>query len=139
MRKYLELKNKSGMSFIEIIVVIIILMILILTSYLVVPAQLMKARDASRKADLLKIRTALEEYYDSQGHFPDKLTECDQPFILGETTLINSLPCDPITHQPYYYETKKGEDTSYYRLYTLLENDHDISIDFCQMSWRLWL
>jgi general secretion pathway protein G len=132
MRKHLDLKNKSGMSFIEIIVVIIILMMLILTSYLVVPRQLMKARDASRKADLLKLRTALEEYYDSQQHFPDKLPECGQPFILGETTLINSLPCDPITHQAYYYETKKGEDTSYYRLYTLLENDQDISIDFAK-------
>jgi Tfp pilus assembly protein PilE len=131
MRKYLDPKNKSGMSFIEIIVVIIILMILILTSYLVVPHQIAKARDASRKADLIKIRNSLEEFYDSRGYFPDKLPSCDNPFILGETTLMTSTPCDPKTNQSYYYETKKGE-ASYYRLYAQLEVDQDISIDFAR-------
>lgn len=132
MKKHLSSKNSPGVTLIEVLIVILILMILILASYLIVPHQIAKARDASRKADLLKIRTALEEYYDSQGEFPGELPKCGEPLILGKTTLINNLPCDPITNQSYYYETKRGGDTSYYRLYANLENNDDISIDFAK-------
>jgi len=111
----------------EILVSIILLSLLVVTSYLAIPKLIAKSFDARRKADLNKIKINLEIYYSFAEEFPRNLPNCGQPLVYKTQTILASMPCDPVTKQPYYYQTKTGSPQSY-RLYTLLADTQDISI-----------
>lgn len=66
----IKLKNKSGFTLVELLVVISI--IGLLSSFAVVSLNdaRIKARDALRKGDTAQIRTALDIYYDDNGRYP---------------------------------------------------------------------
>lgn len=90
-------------------------------------AQLMKSRDARRKADLKKIQNVLEDYLNDSGYYPGT-------FICGDTqgTLLegyaNEVPCDPVNNIYYNYFYSYDSLTprkSWYKIYTKLENTND--------------
>jgi len=89
--------------------------------FLTVMVQIGKARDAQRKADLDKIRKALEDWFDDYGRFPQTgdFPDCGQGF--GRYLAI--FPCDPRTRQPYTYVTDASG--SWFKLYTSLERVQD--------------
>lgn len=118
----------KGTSLLEILVVIAIISILAITSYLAVPPQIIKALDARRKSDLHKIKTNLEIYYSLAEEFPKDLPNCGQPLQYHGEIISASIPCDPTTKQPYYYQVRPGDTPQYYRLYTILANTQDLSI-----------
>lgn len=102
-------------------------MILIISAYLIVSSQIVKAYDARRKANLDLLRLNLEIYYSFAEEYPMKIPDCGQPLVYKTQTILDSIPCDPQTRQDYYYQTKGGNPQSY-RLYTHLKNIQDISI-----------
>jgi len=98
-----------------------------MTSYLVIPKLIEKAFDARRKADLDRIKKNLEIYYSFANEFPTDLPDCNEPLLYKNQVIISALPCDPVTREPYYYQTRPGNYDSY-RLYAILENGDDVSI-----------
>jgi Tfp pilus assembly protein PilE len=120
-------KKSRSFSLFEILITVLLLSALIVTSYLAIPKLIEKAYDARRKADLNKIKTNLEIYYDFAKEFPATLPDCGQPLFYRTQILISSFPCDPVTKLPYYYQTKSG-NTQSFRLYAILANSQDVSI-----------
>jgi len=124
---------------IEFLVVAAIISLLILATLFGVQLQLMRARDAHRKADLEKLKVAFEHYYSDNDCYPDYDifynggVEPD-PAICGQaipelTPYLNQIPCDPETGLPYAYYPPEGKTSCEgYRLYTKLENDQDQGI-----------
>lgn len=123
----LPYKKSQGFSLLELLIAVFIISLLIITSYLFLPNLIRKAFDARRKSDLEKIKTSLEIYYNFENRYPDVLPECSQPLSYGTQNILPSFPCDPVTHQPYYYQTKKINSQSF-RIYALLANPDDPSI-----------
>lgn len=121
------LVKSRGFSLMELLTAVIIISLLTLSSYLVIPKLISKAFDARRKSDLNKIKNSLEIYYNFENKYPNELPECGQPLLYGNQVILPAFPCDPITHQPYYYQTKKI-NTQSFRLYTMLSNWNDPSI-----------
>ena len=65
-----SMKNKRGFTLIELLVVIAIIGILSSVVLASLNSARAKARDASRIATLVQIRTALELYYNDRGYYP---------------------------------------------------------------------
>lgn len=126
-----NLRWLRGITLLEILITIIILSILILSSFLVLPSHIAKSRDATRKTNLHRVKTALNEYYYEAGNFPLTLPDCDQPLKIGNEVILNKIPCDPKTKSPYFYQINIGQPDSF-RMYTNLENITDLSISFVQ-------
>jgi prepilin-type N-terminal cleavage/methylation domain-containing protein len=118
---------RKGITLVELLTTITVVSILAITAYLVVPPQINKAFDARRKADLYQIKFNLEIYYGMAEQFPRNLPGCGRPLTYNDEIILTSMPCDPTTKRPYYYQTKGGNPESY-RLYTLLANTQDPSI-----------
>lgn len=124
--------NKSSgksVSLIEILIVISLLGAFVLLVFIEVQAQLKKSRDARRKLDFNSMRNVLEDYYDTRRCYPQTLPNCNQSFVLGNTTLLASIPCDPKSKASYYYLSDGGSCSSWFKLYTNLEISTDRLID----------
>jgi len=121
-------KTYRSYSLFELLIAIVVLSLLIIASYLIVPKLIQRAFDARRKADLDKIKKNLEMYYSLADEFPETLPNCGQPLVYKNQVLLSSFPCDPVTKEPYYYQTKRINNKIAYRLYAMLANDNDSSI-----------
>lgn len=102
----------KGYTLAEILVVVTIIVILGLAILVGINpiAQIFKGYDARRRADLVKIKIALEGYYsDHECYpvFPKKIWingfqrasyDCDSDFL---KPYLDSMPCDPNTKEPY--------------------------------------
>lgn len=121
------MKNKSlkGFSFFELLVTISILLILIISSFLIIPTQIIKAKDARIKADLHQIYMSLEDYYDSENSFPQTFPDCNQPLIKDGHVYIPNIPCNPFDKSNYLYTS--GSDTfgKWFKVYAKLKNTKD--------------
>lgn len=125
-KKYINRKKKNGFTMIEMLVVLTILGSATTFGVMSVQSSLTKSRDAQRKSDLETIKVALENYYNDNRCYPQDaafLQSCDQPFA----TYIPSVPCDPITREPYHYVPLSNACLGY-RLHAGLENSDDPSI-----------
>lgn len=119
-------KTNRAFSLFELLIAIVLLSLLIMTSYLVIPKLIEKAFDARRKADLDKIKKNLEMYYSLADEFPVILPACGQALVYKTQVILPPIPCDPVTKESYYYQTRPGVYDSY-RLYALLANTNDSS------------
>lgn len=119
--------KRYGFVFIELAVVLSILAVLAVSVSVVVPPMIEKAYDARRKDDLHKIKNHMEEYYGYAAAYPAVLPECGKEFLYKDNVLLKEFPCDPVSHQPYYYQLK-NDDAQAYRIYAALTNKQDISI-----------
>ncbi len=124
-----------GFSLLEVLIVVAILGILLIAGMFFMQRHLMRARDAQRKSDLDRIRTAFEEYYNDYRCYPAPgyLTVC------GSTALspyLKEIPCDPLTKEPYAYFGLNGNVCSGYRILVKLEiqNDQDILTIGCDFT-----
>lgn len=112
-----------GLSLIETLIVITILAILILMGIMAMQKQITKGRDAERKADLEKIKLALEDYYNDNDCYPVAtwLVICGASL----SPYLKEIPCDPQTGDPYEYLPVAS--CAGYRVLTALENQNDPS------------
>lgn len=125
----MKLIRKKGFTIIELLVVLGLLALLAITAFIAVPTQLKKARDARRKSDFQRIKTALYDYYFDNDCFPKRndFPECGGDFGTNGEVYLNDFPCDP-SDEPYVYASKGG-CSQWFRLFTNLEVTTDPIID----------
>lgn len=121
--------KKSGFTLIEILIVVAILAILTLTAIYSITQNLAKSRDARRKADLDRLKIAMEDYYGDKNEYPPdgSLSGCDSETL---KPYLSSVPCDPKTKQPYCYiydATAPVGQT--YKIFASFENTSDPAIE----------
>jgi prepilin-type N-terminal cleavage/methylation domain-containing protein len=129
--------NKQAFTLIELMVAMVILAILSLLLIGNFNTTMKRGRDASRKNDLGQIQRALEVYYEDNRGYPtfdiianpiNKLC-ATQSCASGETVYMVKVPADPSTSYTYKYVPQPtpvgGGVSSYYYLYSYLENDLD--------------
>jgi type II secretory pathway pseudopilin PulG len=61
-----------------------------------------RAHDAKRKADIVNINRAFEEYFNDKGCYPET-TILDQCGDAALAPFLDKVPCDPTTKEPYKY------------------------------------
>ena len=135
----MEVRKNFGFTLVELMVVvsIVVIMAIILVGIINPIALLGKARDAKRKDDLNKIRTAFEEYFNDKGKYPSSIsvgntwnviTNCDKE-ISEMKKYLKSWPCDP-NKTPYRFAI--DDIKGWFKVVVNLENksDKDIPIDW---------
>ncbi|MFZ2200062.1 MAG: prepilin-type N-terminal cleavage/methylation domain-containing protein [Microgenomates group bacterium] len=122
------MSKKSGFTLIEIVIVVAIVAILISMVIFGLTSNLAKSRDSKRKADLDRIKIALEDYYGDKGEYPtqDLLSTCDTESL---KPYLSNIPCDPKTQKPYCYIYDTDSIGQNYRLLASLENSSDPIIE----------
>lgn len=121
------------MSLLELMIVIVIVALLALAVVINIQKQVQRGYDSRKKQDLTRIRTALEEYYNDHGAFPEEDVwnamncrthagmEFLTPYLDGKP-----IPCDPLTSLPYEYIL--NSDCNGMVLLTKLGDDSDLDI-----------
>ncbi len=126
----MKFSRKKGLTIIELLVVIGLLALLTIVAFIAVPTQLKRGRDARRKADFQKIKTALYDYYFDHDCFPkskDFPPDCREDFGANGEVYLKDFPCDP-SGGSYAYASKGG-CSQWFRLFTNLEVTTDPIID----------
>jgi len=133
-------KRKTGFSLIELLVVIAIMSILTTIVYISVNQTRSKSRDQQRISAVLKIKLALEYYYNLNGSYPQALWNVPNPSLSNLSSLPNTSPGkitaddlippggpqDPLGY--YYVPLIRGSSTfcNSYHLYTKLESNTSV-------------
>ncbi len=111
---------KRAFTLIELLVVIAILAILLIMGFGSWRNQIDKARDADRKTDLQRLKTAFEDYFNDYECYPP-ITILSGPSD-GLKPYLDQIPLDPVTKLPYFIEHTSCVS---YRILTTLDNDSD--------------
>lgn len=125
----------KAFTLVELILVMALLAILTVLLIGNLNSSLKKGRDAQRKNDLAQLQRALELYYEDNKGYPSftsifgkKLCQ-DLTCVVGEAGYMVKTPNDPNTasYQYIYYPAPTGSSgkSSYYYLYSYIENDLD--------------
>ncbi len=127
----------DGFTLVELLIVIAIIGVLSALATVNYIAVRQRARDGQRKADLLVIASAVEQYRGDAGNYPTlsgsfSLAPCNQPFTSSDNsiTYLKKIPCDPLNSSQtfntgnYVYLNSTGSD---YSLIACLENTSDKS------------
>ena len=132
---------RKGFTLSELLIVVTIIAILAMGIFLLYQKQTERGLDSRRKADLNKIRTVFDDYYNDNNCYPSKEQwegyDCTTgtggdfltPYLQGQ-----KIPCDPKTNEPYkYVDMVVGNCQSGYRLLTHLADlgDGDIRTVGC--------
>lgn len=122
---------KKGFTLVELLIVVSIIAILIVIAIAIYRSQVAKARDARRKADMARIKVAVEEYEKDHNCYPPYV-QCGIVPAQPIYPYLNNVPCDPITNSSYFYEIPGMTCNSWYRLYTKLDYSQDLgALPFC--------
>src|SRR5437667_87140 len=117
--------NQRGFTLIELLVVASILVVLAGLGLVQYKNGVVRAREATLKTDLFRMKDAIDQYYADKGQYPGALDELvssgymrrvpDDPFTMSNTTwqLVPSEP-DPTnpTAAPGVYDVKSGSDAT---------------------------
>jgi len=121
---------------VELLVVIAIIGILATLLLLQLGTARSKARDAKRIADVNQLRSAIEMYYDDNGHYPAS-TDLTADLVPKYMTLI---PMDPLDATAYAYAYQTGTTPYMFQIYANLEQssqalNSDADIDSSAGGW----
>lgn len=151
--KYEIVNTKHGFTLIELLVVIFIIGILAAALFPNFMSARQRARDSTRKHDLLEIKNALRMYYNDHQAYPatlgteifgcnsgpgNPITVCDWNSIWQKDniTYMQRMPFDPIPTESYSYCV--SGDLNGFVVWAELENladlDADTSRDRCGIS-----
>lgn len=111
----------------ELMIVVVIIVILLLLVMMNLKTQLMRARDARRKADLNRLQKVYEEYFNDKQCYPfiEALENCGSGDL---EPYIKKIPCDPISKDPYLYVYGSPSLCTGYRVCAKLEDKTDPDI-----------
>lgn len=137
-------RTQRGFTMTELLIVVSIIVILAITILVAINpmAQIFKGYDSRRKADLQKIKIALENYYADHDCYPKfpMVDERNHPtYICGSDFLkpyLPSMPCDPNTQKPYTIFLSPGNSTCpqqfavYAQIYAFFDKDAS-AIPYC--------
>lgn len=125
-----KLVPHSGFTLLELLIVMVIIGILATIAIAFYRNQIFKANDARRKADLDRIKTAVEEYEKDHNCYPlPSLMTCNPG--TGLVPYLDKIPCDPVTHASYFYEYEDSVCPGWYRVYTVLEQNDPDALPAC--------
>lgn len=113
---------RRGITIWEILISIAVLMLLGLGIFFGGPKYVVWARDAKKKADLYKLSSNLEDYFNDHKNYPTDLSGCGRDWH-----------CDIESYSDYYYEV--NEERSWFKLYANLERSDDASIKKVDCSY----
>lgn len=117
-------KVDSAFTLVELIIVVSILAILAVVALIALRGQIFKGNDAKRKADINRIKVAVEEYEKDHNCYPlPSLLSCNPGTAMRP--YIDKIPCDPQTNSSYYYAYQDSSCPGWYKVYTNLENTAD--------------
>lgn len=116
-----------GFTLTEMMIVIAIIGILAVIAIVSFMAQQHKGNDSKRKADMDRIKIAVEEYEKDNNCYPSASTmsTCGNSVGIAIHPYLNDVPCDPTTGQPYRYEVEDSLCPDWFRLYSLLQYTKD--------------
>lgn len=116
---------QRGFTLIELLIVMGIIAFLAALVIALSTGQRFKGTDAKKKADLNRIKIALEEYEkDHNCYPPSELVVC-KPDDTGLVPYLNNIPCDPVNGHSYLYEHQSGSCAGWFHVYTVLDNTKD--------------
>lgn len=121
-------RKAAGFTLIELLTIIALAGILIVSIFAGSRSFQARARDASQKDDLERIKTSLYEYNFDSGCFPTELPSCGEAFGYSDVTYLANMPCKR-DGAPYAYEVPESSCPSSFKLLTNLEVTTDTSID----------
>ncbi|OGM83814.1 hypothetical protein A2434_01610 [Candidatus Woesebacteria bacterium RIFOXYC1_FULL_41_14] len=119
-----------GFTLTEMMIVVAILGILALISIMSYMQQQYKGNDSKRKADLDRIKIAVEEYEKDNNCYPPSslMVKCGSDADIAIHPYLNDVPCDPTTRKAYRYEVEASTCPDWYRIYSLLQYLQDLSV-----------
>lgn len=114
--------NRSGFTIIELLIVIVVIGILAAITIIAYNGVQIRARDATRKADIAAIQKYVELYIADNGTPPDTVSACwaARSLLTSGCEAFNSLrdiskyvqsgklPIDPLNTSEYNYQYRKG-------------------------------
>jgi prepilin-type N-terminal cleavage/methylation domain-containing protein len=116
--------RNNAFTLVELLITLSIVAILAIVALLYLRGQTLKGNDARRKADIERIRVAVEEYEKDHDCYPQYVncgTNQSQPIY----PYLNNVPCDPITNASYMYNYPDTTCPGWYRFYSKLEFTKD--------------
>ena len=119
----------KSFTLVEILIVLTITGIISVFSVTNAPTQIKKSRDAIRKVQIDRIKKAIEDYYQDSECYPQTIPACTNSIVLGETTYLDTIACDPKTKLSYTYVAEISDCPSWYQLYANLEYFQDKAVD----------
>jgi prepilin-type N-terminal cleavage/methylation domain-containing protein len=125
----MEKKYFHGFTLIEVLLVVSIIVILALLAINTFLGQISKGNDSRRKADLNRIKIALEDYEKDYNCYPlvKDMQTCGSNTSVAIAPYLNKVPCDPQTNIAYVYENDGTSCPKWFRIYSLLQNVKDLA------------
>lgn len=117
-------QSNYGFTLTEVLIVVGIIVFLLVSAIVFLRLQILKGNDARRKGDLHEIQIAVEEYEKDNDCYPLPQFVICSPGT-GLMPYVSKIPCDPTTKASYYYEHEDSVCPSWYRIFSILENEHD--------------
>lgn len=115
---------KKAFTLVELMIVVGIISFLIIMATIYLRLQLFKSNDARRKSEINRISIAVEEYEKDHDCYPQAVSCTNNTSLVP---YLASIPCDPISKEPYYYEHEDSVCPGWYILYAKLQNPNDIN------------
>lgn len=115
------------MTISEIMISVVIISFLATLGAWAYRSQLFKGFDVRRKADIHRIKVAVEEYEKDHDYYPTKaMVTCGGS---GLSPYLDRVPCDPETNTSYAYEPEDVSSPSWYQIFTNLKVASDPDIE----------
>lgn len=120
----MKVKKQSALTLIEVLLVVSLLLLVLIAAFRSFRGDINRSRDAQRKSDLRDIKLAFEDYHSDHGGYPPEefLADCGgdslQPYL-------REVPCDPETGLPYLYFAFGANNSSGYRVLSILDDLSD--------------
>lgn len=130
-RKVSKKFKLGSLSFtlVEVLIVLSLVSGLLIFSFISIPTQLSRARDAVRKGHLDSYKKAIDLYYQENNCYPTSVPSCGNPLVLRGEVVEEKLPCDPLNGFSYTYLAESNACPKWFQLYTTLEYSQDQIID----------
>lgn len=119
-------KPHQGFTLIEVLIVVSIISLLSLSVIFAISKQKTKTEDVAMKADLGRLKTAFEDYYNDHNCYPPK-EWFDGPEDINNEALkpyLDRMLYNKKTHLPYVLE-KDSTGCRWFKLYTTLNDPDD--------------
>jgi prepilin-type N-terminal cleavage/methylation domain-containing protein len=118
------MKKLKGFTVTELMIVVAVIAFLAMVAFWAVRTQVFKGYDARRKADINRIKIAVEEYEKDHDCYPlPSLMVCTPG--TGLRPYLQKIPCDPRTGASYIYDHQDSVCPNWYRIFATLENLED--------------
>lgn len=125
----LNIKNKTGFTFPEILVAVLLISVISTLVMVSLSDSRSKGKDVKRINDITQIQMALENYKNVEGKYPSQLNFGEQ--LIGSSSIVfmETIPSNqdylryPCLYNDYYYESLNSGDS--YQINFCLENNNN--------------